>query len=80
MNDVIICRNKRTPIGRHGGILAKVRPDDLAAHVIDAVLEQQVLPIDEVIFRCANQAGENNRNLARKHQDWFEHLPAPSPE
>ncbi len=65
MNDVFICRSKRTPIGRHGGILAKVRPDDLAAHVIDAVLEQQELPIDEVVFGCANQAGEDNRNVAR---------------
>ena len=65
MNDVFICRSKRTPIGRHGGILAKVRPDDLAAHVIDAILEQQDLPIDEVIFGCANQAGEDNRNVAR---------------
>ena len=65
MNDVFICRSKRTPIGRHGGILAKVRPDDLAAHVIDALLEQQELPIDEVVFGCANQAGEDNRNVAR---------------
>jgi 3-oxoadipyl-CoA thiolase len=65
MNDVFICRSKRTPIGRHGGILAKIRPDDLAAHVIDAVLGEQELPIDEVIFGCANQAGEDNRNVAR---------------
>jgi acetyl-CoA acetyltransferase len=65
MNDVFICRSKRTLIGHHGGILAKVRPDDLAAHVIDAVLEHQQLPIDEVIFGCANQAGKDNRNVAR---------------
>ena len=65
MNDVFICRSKRTAIGRFGGILANVRPDDLAAHVIDAVLEQQELPIDEVILGCANQAGEDNRNVAR---------------
>ncbi len=65
MNDVFICRSKRSAIGRHGGILAKVRPDDLAAHVIDALLEQQELPVDEVIFGCANQAGEDNRNVAR---------------
>lgn len=65
MKEVFICHSKRTPIGRHGGILAKVRPDDLAAHVIDAVLQQEELPIDEVIFGCANQAGEDNRNVAR---------------
>ena len=65
MKDVFICRSKRTAIGQYGGILAKVRPDDLAAHVIDAVLERQELPIDEVIFGCANQAGEDNRNVAR---------------
>ena len=65
MNEVFICRSKRTAIGRHGGILARVRPDDLAAHVIDAVLQQVELPIDEVIFGCANQAGEDSRNVAR---------------
>jgi acetyl-CoA acyltransferase len=65
MKDVFICRSKRTAIGRHGGILAKVRPDDLAAHVIDSLLEQQLLPVDEVVFGCANQAGEDNRNVAR---------------
>jgi 3-oxoadipyl-CoA thiolase len=42
-----------------------VRPDDMAAHVIDAVLGDQELPVDEVIFGCANQAGEDNRNVAR---------------
>jgi acetyl-CoA acyltransferase len=65
MNDVFICRSKRTPIGRHGGALSSVRPDDLAAHVINAVLGDDDLPIDEVIFGCANQAGEDNRNVAR---------------
>ena len=65
MIDVFICRGKRTPVGRHAGALASVRPDDLAAHVIDAVLAGADLPVDEVIFGCANQAGEDNRNIAR---------------
>ena len=65
MNDVFICRSKRTPIGRYGGVLSSIRPDDMAALVINAVLESQQLPIDEVVFGCANQAGEDNRNVAR---------------
>ena len=59
----------RTPIGRFGGSLASVRPDDLAAHVIRALMARHasVPPeaIDDVIFGCANQAGEDNRNVAR---------------
>ncbi len=65
MIEVFICGGKRTPVGRHAGALASVRPDDLAAHVIDAVLAGAALPVDEVIFGCANQAGEDNRNVAR---------------
>jgi 3-oxoadipyl-CoA thiolase len=65
MTDVFICGGKRTPIGRYGGALASLRPDDMAAHVIDAVLAGRDLPVDEVIFGCANQAGEDNRNVAR---------------
>lgn len=65
MTEVYLCSGKRTPIGRYGGALAKVRPDDMAAHVIDAVLARQDLPVDEVILGCANQAGEDNRNVAR---------------
>ena len=65
MTEVFICRSKRTPIGRHAGALAMMRPDDMAAHVIDAVLAGDDLPVDEVIFGCANQAGEDNRNVAR---------------
>jgi len=61
--EVFICDGKRTPIGRYGGALASVRPDDLAAHVINAVVGD--LEVDEVIFGCANQAGEDNRNVAR---------------
>ena len=65
MIDVYICRSKRTPIGSHGGSLAMVRPDDLAAHVINAVVQGQEIEVDEVVFGCANQAGEDNRNVAR---------------
>lgn len=58
----------RTPFGRHGGALANVRADDMAAHVIRALVERTGIPgerIDDVIFGCANQAGEDNRNVAR---------------
>jgi 3-oxoadipyl-CoA thiolase len=58
----------RTPIGRHGGALARVRPDDLAAHVVRATLERSGAAaerVDDVILGCANQAGEDNRNVAR---------------
>ncbi len=58
----------RTPIGRHGGSLASVRPDDLAALVIQAIVERTGLDpavIDDVILGCTNQAGEDNRNVAR---------------
>jgi 3-oxoadipyl-CoA thiolase len=66
MTDVFLCAHRRTPIGRHGGALAMVRPDDMAAHVIDGLLDLHPgLAVDEVIFGCANQAGEDNRNVAR---------------
>jgi len=58
----------RTPIGRYGGTLAKVRPDDLAALAIGAAVERAGVDpasIDDVYFGCANQAGEDNRNVAR---------------
>ena len=58
----------RTPIGRYGGALAAVRPDDLAALVIAAAVERSGLPgerVEDVIMGCANQAGEDNRNVAR---------------
>ncbi len=58
----------RTPIGRHGGALAAVRPDDLAARVIEALVERTRIDpdaIDDVLFGCINQAGEDNRNVAR---------------
>ena len=66
MTDVFLCAHRRTPIGRHGGALAMVRPDDMAAHVIDGLLDLHPgLAVDEVILGCANQAGEDNRNVAR---------------
>ena len=69
MSAAFICENIRTPIGRYGGRLAMIRPDDLAATAIRAVLTQTAsLPpeaIDDVILGCANQAGEDNRNIAR---------------
>ena len=68
MNDAFIIAPLRTPIGRYGGALSSVRIDDLSAHVIRAVVERAGIPpesIDDVLFGCANQAGEDNRNLAR---------------
>ena len=58
----------RTPIGRHGGTLASVRPDDLAAHVIRAAVARAGIDpalIEDVYFGATNQAGEDNRNVAR---------------
>lgn len=66
MTEVFLCAHRRTPIGRHGGSLAMMRPDDMAAHVIDGLLDLcPGLTVDEVVFGCANQAGEDNRNVAR---------------
>ena len=66
MTEVFLCASRRTPIGRFGGALAALRPDDMAALVIDGLLDLHPgLLVDEVVFGCANQAGEDNRNLAR---------------
>ena len=68
MPDVFICDAARTPIGRFGGALAPVRTDDLAAIPIRALLERHPSiagRVDEVYLGCANQAGEDNRNVAR---------------
>lgn len=68
MRDAFIVDAVRTPIGRHGGSLAGVRPDDMAAHIIKALLDRTGAPadeIDDVLLGCANQAGEDNRNVAR---------------
>jgi acetyl-CoA acetyltransferase family protein len=68
VTDAHIIAAVRTPIGRAGGALAELRPDDLAAVVLRALLQRGRLPpdrIDDVILGCANQAGEDNRNVAR---------------
>jgi 3-oxoadipyl-CoA thiolase len=69
MRDVYICDAIRTPIGRFGGGLSAVRADDLAAVPIKALMERNPSvdwnAIDEVFLGCANQAGEDNRNVAR---------------
>jgi 3-oxoadipyl-CoA thiolase len=68
MSDVVIVDAIRTPIGALGGILSPVRADDLAAHVIKAIVDRNRLDpglVEEVYFGCANQAGEDNRNVAR---------------
>ena len=68
MSVPVIVAALRTPIGRHGGALSRVRPDDLAAGVIRALVDRtgvDASSIDDVILGCANQAGEDNRNVAR---------------
>ena len=69
MNEVFICDAVRTPFGRYGGSLATVRTDDLAAIPIRALQERNPgvdwAGLDDVIYGCANQAGEDNRNVAR---------------
>lgn len=69
MRQVFICDAIRTPIGRYGGALATVRPDDLGAVPIKALIERNPRvdwnAVDDVYYGCANQAGEDNRNIAR---------------
>ena len=68
MAEAWIVDGGRTPIGRHGGALASVRPDDLAAVAIKALVQRTGIDpesIDDVLFGCINQAGEDNRNVAR---------------
>ena len=68
MPDALILDAVRTPIGRYGGVLATARPDDLAAHVVKAAVEWNGLDpasVDELYMGCTNQAGEDNRNVAR---------------
>src|SRR6185295_17608289 len=67
--DVFLCDAVRTPIGRYGGALARVRTDDLAAIPIKALMKRNPKVdwdrLEEVYYGCANQAGEDNRNVAR---------------
>ena len=68
MTDAYVIDALRTPVGRYGGALANARPDDLAAHVIRAAVERNGLPagdVADVYMGCTNQAGEDNRNVAR---------------
>src|SRR5574339_289016 len=68
MREAWIVDAVRTPIGRHGGALAKVRPDDLAGAAVEAIVKRNAVDgglVDDVILGCANQAGEDNRNVAR---------------
>ena len=66
MTIAYLCDGLRTPIGRYGGTLSSVRPDDLLAGVIrDLMARHEGLKVDEVLAGCANQAGEDNRNVAR---------------
>ena len=68
LSRAVVLSAVRTPIGRQGGVLAGVRPDDLAAAVIKEAVERAGVPpgeIEDVYFGAANQAGEDNRNVAR---------------
>ena len=69
MNQAYIISGKRTPIGNFGGALSQIRPDDMAAHVIAELIKinpnLDTSAIGDVILGCANQAGEDNRNVAR---------------
>ena len=69
MTEVFICSYYRTPIGRFGGALSSIRPDDLCSITLQKIIENNPdldpAQIDEVIIGCANQAGEDNRNVAR---------------
>src|SRR4051794_4587902 len=69
MTDAFICDAIRTPFGRHAGALAGIRADDLAALPLRALMQRNAAvdwqALDDVIYGCANQAGEDNRNVAR---------------
>src|SRR5271165_1940575 len=69
MTEAFICDAVRTPFGRYGGALSSVRADDLAAIPLKALMQRNAsvdwAAIDDVVYGCANQAGEDNRNVAR---------------
>ena len=69
MTEAFICDYIRTPIGRFGGSLSSVRADDLGAFPLKALMQRNAKvdweAVDDVVFGCANQAGEDNRNVAR---------------
>ncbi|MCK5483439.1 MAG: 3-oxoadipyl-CoA thiolase, partial [Gemmatimonadetes bacterium] len=66
--DALICGAVRTPVGRHGGTLARVRPDDLLSLAISELVRRTGVPpdrVEDVVMGCTNQAGEDTRNVAR---------------
>src|SRR5512146_3171156 len=68
-NDAVIIDSVRTPVGNLGGSLAALRPDDLAAFILQALVQRTGIDptlVEEVYLGCANQAGEDNRNVARR--------------
>ena len=69
MAEAFLCDGVRTPIGRYGGTLSSIRTDDLAALPIKALMERHPnldwKALDDIVYGCANQAGEDNRNVAR---------------
>jgi acetyl-CoA acetyltransferase len=69
MSEVYICDAIRTPVGRYGGALSSVRADDLASIPLKALMDRNPdmdwTAIDDIYMGCANQAGEDNRNVAR---------------
>src|SRR5438270_4648058 len=68
MPEAVIVDAVRTPIGRYGGVLSTVRPDDLAARAIEAAVERTGVPredVEDVVFGCTNGAGEDNRTVER---------------
>src|SRR4029453_12333857 len=69
MEEAFLCDAIRTPFGRYGGTLASVRPDDLGAIPLKALIERNAnvdwSAVDDVVYGCANQAGEDNRNVGR---------------
>jgi len=81
MIDAFICDAIRTPIGRYAGALSSVRADDLAAIPIRALMERNPNvdwgEVDDVIYGCANQAGEDNRHGIRVPRDRIRHRRAP---
>ena len=76
MSQAFICDAQRTPFGRYGGALSSLRTDDLGAIPIQALMARNSrvdwAALDDVIYGCANQAGEDNRNVARMAaQNWI---------
>jgi acetyl-CoA acyltransferase len=68
VKEAVIVGAVRTPLGKQGGVLSPIRPDDLAALVLEALMERTGVPpeeIEDVYMGCANGAGEDNRNVAR---------------